>query len=54
MKKSEIYKRAMASVIRDSSWDMADTLEILETLMADKTSADWSEKREAEKNADVS
>ncbi len=53
MMKSEMYKRAMASVIRDDSWDMKDKLDILEVLMADKSLAEYGEKREAEKNADL-
>lgn len=54
MKKSEQYKMAMAAVILEDSLDMDETLEILETLMDDKRSAEWSEKWEAEKNADLS
>lgn len=54
MRKSKQYKMAMAAVIRDDSLDMDETLEILETLMEAKSNAEWSEKREAEKNADLS
>lgn len=51
MKKSYIYKMAMASVIRDDSVDMTDTLDILETLMEDKRVAEYGEKRAAEEKA---
>lgn len=53
MKKSEIYKMAMASVVRDTSLAMVDTLKVLEVLMADKKMAEFSEEREAEENADL-
>lgn len=52
MKKSEQYRAAMAAVIRDDVLDMDDTLDILETLMADKRLAEYAE--EARENADLS
>lgn len=49
MKKSEIYKKAMASVIRDDCWCMETKLQMLEALMEDKSLAEYSEKCEAER-----
>ncbi len=54
MKKSEQYFMAMAAVLEHPEMRTAHKLEVLETLMSDKSTAEWSEKREAEKNADVS
>ena len=54
MKKSEQYFMAMAAVLEYPNMTTRTKLEVLETLMSDKSSAEWSEKREAEKNADVS
>lgn len=46
MKKSEVYEKAMAAVIRDGSIGMAETLSMLSVLMKDKELADWHEQRE--------
>ena len=47
MKKSNLYQLAMCAVI-DSKLDSELKLEILELLMDDKRTAEWSEKREEE------
>lgn len=49
MKKSEIYKLAISSVIMDEHLDMDVTIEILDVLMNDMRGAKWSEKREEER-----
>jgi len=50
MKKSEKYQVAMIAVIANNSINAAEKLEIIETLMADKSIAEWSENQEEEKN----
>ena len=49
MKKSEIYTRAMKAVLKDSTLAVSEQLDIIETLLADRNVARWSEKQEAEK-----
>ena len=49
MKKSELYKLAMLSVMNDNSLDPEDKLEVVELLMNDKRVSEWSEKQEEEK-----
>lgn len=49
MKKSDQYYEAMKSVIRDSNRNLDDKLEILETLMSDRSSAQFSERMDAER-----
>lgn len=50
MKKSELYKLAVLSVIHDNSLDPDDKLEVVELLIDQKSTAAWCEKREEEKN----
>lgn len=54
MKKSEHYKKAMIAVINSAVIPAEQKVEILETLVADKKSAEWSENKEAEKNESLS
>lgn len=49
MKKSERYQVAMIAVLTNNSIMANDKLEIIETLMGDKSLAEWSEKAEEEK-----
>ena len=49
MKKSERYQVAMIAVLSNNAIMPTDKLEIIETLMADKNVAEWSEKQEEEK-----
>lgn len=49
MKKSEHYKAAMIAVINSAVINVEKKVEILETLVADKQAAEWSEAREEEK-----
>lgn len=49
MKKSELYKLAVLSVIHDNSLDPEDKLDVMELLMNDRRVAEWSEKQEEEK-----
>lgn len=49
MKKTERYKAAMIAVINNTNLNAADKIEIIETLMADKSTAELVEKWE-EKN----
>ena len=50
MKKSEKYKYAMLAVIESTQMDTRLKLEIIEALMADKSTAELVEKWEEEKN----
>lgn len=47
MKKSVLYQLAMLAVV-DSKLDSELKLDVLEVLMNDKSTAEWSEKREEE------
>lgn len=49
MKKSDQYYAAMRAVLAFEALNEKETLEILETLMEDKSSAVFREKMEAEK-----
>ena len=49
MKKSAIYTLAMLAVLRDEQTPATVQLDIIETLLADRNVARWSEKQEAEK-----
>lgn len=49
MKKSERYQKAMIAVI-ETEMTAEDKLEIIETLWADHSLAEWSEKQEEKKN----
>ena len=51
MKKSERYQLAMIAVIESQLLDATSKLEILETLISDKATAEYVEKAEEEKNA---
>ena len=52
MKASERYTAAMVAVINNTNINAADKLEIIETLMGDKSIAEFREKQEAEKNGE--
>lgn len=55
MKKSERYHLAMIAVVDNERIEAADKLEVLATLMQDKSVAEWSErneKQEEEKKAE--
>lgn len=43
MKKSERYQYAMVAVVNSTSLDAEVKLEVLETLMQDKSVAEWTE-----------
>ena len=49
MKKSAIYTLAMLAVLRDEQTPSTVKLDVIETLLADRSVARWSEKQEAEK-----
>jgi hypothetical protein len=49
MKKSEQYEAAMMAVLRDAHISDNDKLAIIETLMGDKSLAEWSEQQEEKK-----
>ena len=51
MKKSDQYYAAMRAVLAFEALNEEETLEILETLMEDKGSAEFREKLDAEKAA---
>lgn len=53
MKKSEIYWQAMLSVIIDEGVDPEAKLDIIEQLAKDKSTAEWRESFEGEKNETV-
>lgn len=52
MKKSEQYEAAMMAVLRDAHISDNDKLAIIETMIAHKSLAEFSEKKEEEKNAE--
>lgn len=54
MKKSELYFMAMVAILEHPATLTRTKLEVLETLMEAKSHAEWSEKMEVEKNADLS
>lgn len=47
MKKSVLYQLAMVAVV-ESKLESELKLDVLEVLMSDKSTAEWSEKREEE------
>jgi len=49
MKKSEKYQYAMLAVLESQMITSPSKLEIIETLLGDKTMAEYTEKMEAEK-----
>ena len=49
MKKSAIYTLAMLSVLRDEQTPSTVKLDVIETLLADRSVARWSEEQEAKK-----
>lgn len=52
MKKSIRYQLAMMAVLVCNEIEAQDKLEIIETLMGDKSLAEWSEKQEEKKNGE--
>lgn len=46
MKKSERYQIAMIAVVTNNNINAADKLEIIETLMDNKSVAEWNESKE--------
>lgn len=53
MKKSEIYQAAMLSVIDDDRLDATSRLEIIAVLLNDKGIAEYSERKDAEAQAEA-
>jgi hypothetical protein len=49
MKKSERYYIAMLAVINSTSITASEKIEIIETLLDNRETAEWCEKQEAEK-----
>lgn len=47
MKKSELYKLAILSVMHDNALDPEDKLEVVELLIDQKATAAWCEERDA-------
>lgn len=52
MKKSAIYHAAMLSVMNDEKLTASDKLEIIAVLLEKKSTAEWCEKQEVEKQED--